>query len=92
MVVSADPPPLDFDRKPGRSTGWSSGSTSPGAERAASSAWARAAEKFIVRQRERLPLVKTFLPLGGTIDYEAGTLSGRQLGSPTVGWNGSTGW
>ena len=31
-------------------------------------------EKFIVRQRERLPLVKTFLPLGGTIDYEARTL------------------
>ena len=31
-------------------------------------------EKFIVRQRQRLPLVKTFLPLGGTIDYEARTL------------------
>jgi N-acetylglucosaminyldiphosphoundecaprenol N-acetyl-beta-D-mannosaminyltransferase len=31
-------------------------------------------EKFIVRHRARLPHVRTFLPLGGTIDYEAGTL------------------
>ena len=31
-------------------------------------------EKFIVRYRDRLPHVKAFLPLGGTIDYEAGTL------------------
>ncbi len=31
-------------------------------------------EKFIVRHRDRLPHVKAFLPLGGTIDYEAGTL------------------
>jgi hypothetical protein len=31
-------------------------------------------EKFIVSQRDRLPRVKTFLPLGGTIDYEARAL------------------
>ncbi|MGM0740519.1 MAG: WecB/TagA/CpsF family glycosyltransferase [Pseudomonadota bacterium] len=31
-------------------------------------------EKFIFRYRDRLPDVKLFLPLGGTIDYEAGTL------------------
>jgi len=31
-------------------------------------------EKFIVRHRDRFPHVKAFLPLGGTIDYEAGTL------------------
>jgi exopolysaccharide biosynthesis WecB/TagA/CpsF family protein len=31
-------------------------------------------EKFIVRNADRLPHVRTFLPLGGTIDYEAGTL------------------
>ena len=31
-------------------------------------------EKFIVSNRHRLPYVKAFLPLGGTIDYEAGTL------------------
>lgn len=30
-------------------------------------------EKFIVRYRDRFEQVKTFLPLGGTIDYEAGT-------------------
>ena len=31
-------------------------------------------EKFIFKYRDRLPHVKLFLPLGGTIDYEAGTL------------------
>jgi N-acetylglucosaminyldiphosphoundecaprenol N-acetyl-beta-D-mannosaminyltransferase len=31
-------------------------------------------EKFIFRYRDRMPGVKLFLPLGGTIDYEAETL------------------
>ena len=31
-------------------------------------------EKFIVKNRDRFEHVKTFLPLGGTIDYEAKTL------------------
>jgi exopolysaccharide biosynthesis WecB/TagA/CpsF family protein len=31
-------------------------------------------EKFLVKYRDRLPHVRTFLPLGGTIDYEARTL------------------
>ena len=30
-------------------------------------------EKFIINYRDRLPKVRLFLPLGGTIDYEAGT-------------------
>lgn len=31
-------------------------------------------EKFIFAHRHRMPKVQLFLPLGGTIDYEAGTL------------------
>ena len=31
-------------------------------------------EKFIVKYRDRLPHVRMFLPLGGTIDYEAESL------------------
>jgi exopolysaccharide biosynthesis WecB/TagA/CpsF family protein len=31
-------------------------------------------EKFVFRYRDRLPHVRLFLPLGGTIDYEAETL------------------
>jgi N-acetylglucosaminyldiphosphoundecaprenol N-acetyl-beta-D-mannosaminyltransferase len=31
-------------------------------------------EKFIFKYRNRLPAIKLFLPLGGTIDYEAGSL------------------
>jgi len=30
-------------------------------------------EKFIIQNRHRLPNVRLYLPLGGTIDYEAGT-------------------
>jgi len=30
-------------------------------------------EKFLVKYRDRFPNVRLFLPLGGTIDYEAGT-------------------
>lgn len=30
-------------------------------------------EKFIIKYRERMPGVKLWLPLGGTIDYESGT-------------------
>jgi N-acetylglucosaminyldiphosphoundecaprenol N-acetyl-beta-D-mannosaminyltransferase len=32
-------------------------------------------EKFILKYRDRLPSVRLFLPLGGTIDYEAGSLA-----------------
>ena len=32
-------------------------------------------EKFIVRHRHRMPGVKLWLPLGGTIDYESGTFA-----------------
>lgn len=31
-------------------------------------------EKFLVKNRDKLPNIHTFLPLGGTIDYEAETL------------------
>ncbi len=30
-------------------------------------------EKFIIRYKDRMPGIRLFLPLGGTIDYEAGT-------------------
>ncbi|MEP5528132.1 MAG: WecB/TagA/CpsF family glycosyltransferase, partial [Paracoccaceae bacterium] len=30
-------------------------------------------EKFIIKHRDRMPGVKLWLPLGGTIDYESGT-------------------
>ncbi|WP_227271804.1 WecB/TagA/CpsF family glycosyltransferase [Roseobacter weihaiensis] len=32
-------------------------------------------EKFIVKYRDRMPGVKLWLPLGGTIDYESGTFA-----------------
>ena len=74
MVVGVDSPPFDYDRKPGEVDRMVERINQSGASVLVVGLGAGRQEKFIVRQRERLPLVKTFLPLGGTIDYEARTL------------------
>ena len=42
-------------------------------------------EKFLVAQRHRFEHVRTFLPLGGTIDYEAQTLKRPPAWITTIG-------
>jgi len=74
MVVGFDSPPFDYDRRPGEVDRMVERINQSGASVLVVGLGAGRQEKFIVRQRERLPLVKTFLPLGGTIDYEARTL------------------
>jgi N-acetylglucosaminyldiphosphoundecaprenol N-acetyl-beta-D-mannosaminyltransferase len=74
MVVGTDSPPLDYDRRPGEIDRMVERINRSGARVLVVGLGAGRQEKFIVHQRERLPLVKTFLPLGGTIDYEAHTL------------------
>ena len=74
MVVGVDSPPFDYDRKPGEVDRMVERINRSGASVLVVGLGAGRQERFIVRQRERLPLVKTFLPLGGTIDYEARTL------------------
>ena len=74
MVVGTDSPPLDFETRPGELERmvarinesrlrccWSG--SAPDVRRSSSFGY-----------RDRMPYVRTFLPLGGTIDYEAGTL------------------
>lgn len=74
MVVGTYSPPFDFDTRPGdieRMIG------AINASRATSLVVGLAAgrqEKFIIQNRSRLPHVRTYLPLGGTIDYESETL------------------
>lgn len=74
MVVGTDSPPLDFDQKPDEIDRMVERINRTRACVLLVGLGAGRQEKFIVRQRSRLPWVKTFLPLGGTIDYEAQAL------------------
>ncbi len=74
MVVGTDSPPLDYDQRPGEVDRILARIDESRASALVVGLGAGRQEKFIVRHRGRLPHVRTFLPLGGTIDYEAGTL------------------
>jgi exopolysaccharide biosynthesis WecB/TagA/CpsF family protein len=74
MVVGTDSPPFDYDKRPGETDRMIDRIHGSKASVLVIGLGAGRQEKFIVQHRERLPHVKTFLPLGGTIDYEAGTL------------------
>jgi N-acetylglucosaminyldiphosphoundecaprenol N-acetyl-beta-D-mannosaminyltransferase len=74
IIVGTDSPPRDYDQQPGRIDEMVARINDSGATVLLVGLGAGRQEKFIVQQRHRMPLVRTFLPLGGTIDYEAGTL------------------
>jgi exopolysaccharide biosynthesis WecB/TagA/CpsF family protein len=74
MVVGADSPPLDYDRRPEELERMLARINESRASVLVVGLGAGRQERFIVRHRDRLPHVRAFLPLGGTIDYEAGTL------------------
>ncbi len=74
MVVGTDSPPLDYEVKPGEINRMLARINESRATALVIGLGAGRQEKFVVRYRERLPHVRTFLPLGGTIDYEARTL------------------
>ena len=74
MVVGADSPPFDYEVKPGEIDRMIARINESKATVLLVGLGAGRQEKFIIKYRERLPHVRTFLPLGGTIDYEAHTL------------------
>jgi N-acetylglucosaminyldiphosphoundecaprenol N-acetyl-beta-D-mannosaminyltransferase len=74
MVVGVDWPPFDFEQKPGEVDRIIGRINESRASVLLVGLGAGRQEKFIVRHRDRMPHVRTFLPLGGTIDYEAQTL------------------
>ena len=74
MVVGADSPPFDYDRRPDVIEQMIAKINASRASVLLVGLGAGRQEKFIVRYRDRMPHVRTFLPLGGTIDYEAQTL------------------
>lgn len=77
FIVGVDSPPPDFDdpqKRPGEIDRMVNRINASRATVLLVGLGAGRQEKFIVRNRHRMPHVKTFLPLGGTIDYEAGAL------------------
>jgi exopolysaccharide biosynthesis WecB/TagA/CpsF family protein len=74
MVVGADSPPFDYDKKPEEMARMIARINESGATTLLVGLGAGRQEKFILRYRGQLPHVQTFLPLGGTIDYEAESL------------------
>jgi exopolysaccharide biosynthesis WecB/TagA/CpsF family protein len=73
FVVGADAPAFDFDRRPEEIERMIDAVNASCATVLLVGLGGGRQEKFIVKYRDRFPKVHSFLPLGGTIDYEAGT-------------------
>ena len=74
MIVSTDSPPRDYEARPGEIERMIARINESKASVLVIGLGAGRQEKFIVRYRDRMPYVKIYLPLGGTIDYEAQSL------------------
>jgi exopolysaccharide biosynthesis WecB/TagA/CpsF family protein len=73
LVVGTSAPPFDFDRDPAEIERMIEAVNASGATVLLLGLGGGRQEKFIIRYRDQFPTVRLFLPLGGTIDYEAGT-------------------
>jgi N-acetylglucosaminyldiphosphoundecaprenol N-acetyl-beta-D-mannosaminyltransferase len=74
MVVGTYAPPLDYDSRPEELARMIARINDSKASVLVAGLGAGRQEGFLVQHRKSLPHVKAFLPLGGTIDYEAGVL------------------
>jgi exopolysaccharide biosynthesis WecB/TagA/CpsF family protein len=74
MIVGTNAPPLDYDRSTTEIDSILAQINASGATVLVVGLGGGRQEKFIFRYRDRLPNIRLFLPLGGTIDYEAGAL------------------
>lgn len=75
MIVEVDSPSFDFETKPGEIDRMIAAVNASGATVCLVGLGGGAQEKFIIRYRERMPEIRLWLPLGGTIDYESGTFA-----------------
>lgn len=73
IIVGTYAPPFDFDKSEEEIEKMISAINDSGATVLLVGLGGGRQEKFIVKYRDRFVNVKTFLPLGGTIDYEAQT-------------------
>lgn len=74
FIAGTYAPPFDFDGKEEEIAKIAEAVNASGATALLVGLGGGRQEKFIVAYRDRFPGVKLFLPLGGTIDYEAQTL------------------
>jgi len=74
MVVGAAAPSMQYERNPQEIEELIAQINGSGATVLLVGLGGGRQEKFIFRYRDRLPQVRLFLPLGGTIDYEANAL------------------
>ncbi|WOI58410.1 WecB/TagA/CpsF family glycosyltransferase [Palleronia sp. LCG004] len=73
FVVGTYAPPFNFDDDPAEIERMIEAVNASGATVLLVGLGGGRQEKFIIRHRDRFENVKLYLPLGGTIDYEAGT-------------------
>jgi len=74
MVVATDSPPVDYPARPGENDRMVAKINESRATVLVVGLGAGRQEKFVVRNLDRFRHLRTFLPLGGTIDYEAESL------------------
>lgn len=74
IIVGTDAPPFDYETNPAAVDKTIERINASGATVLLVGLGGGRQEKFIMDYRDRMPNVRLFLPLGGTIDYEAGTL------------------
>ncbi len=75
MIVGTDAPAFDFETDPSEIDRMIAAVNDSGATVCLVGLGGGRQEKFIMRHRERMPGVRLWLPLGGTIDYESGTFA-----------------
>jgi len=73
MIVGTSAPSFDFEASPGEIDRMIDAVNASGATVCLVGLGGGRQEKFILKYRDRMPGVKLWLPLGGTIDYESGT-------------------
>lgn len=75
MIIGTDSPAFDFDTNPAEIDRMIEAINASGATVCLVGLAGGRQEKFIMAHRHRMPGVKLWLPLGGTIDYESGTFN-----------------
>lgn len=75
MIIGTDAPAFDFETNPSEIDRMIAAVNDSGATVCLVGLGGGRQEKFIMTYRDRMPGVRLWLPLGGTIDYESGTFA-----------------
>jgi len=75
IIIGTDAPAFDFETKPGEIDRMIKAINTSGATVCLVGLGGGRQEKFIVKYRDRMPNIRLWLPLGGTIDYESGSFA-----------------